>query len=219
MLGINDQIQIPAQEIHGRRIAPAFRLIDGVHVDPFIDLRLIANDFCPEGFVDLIQGDAPVGFHNEFLLQPQLLLEILNLCKEIDDDFTDALDGFYLGKVGFHTGFAVGVQILQMHNFTLNEEIQFACKETAQIFMDEIIKCILCNIALQVLFQQGSGLLALAGWDRRDQRIQLCPPQRKQPLGNCGIVLLCILLFLVCGNIIHESDHDLAGVRIVFKGF
>ena len=36
-------------------------------------------------------------------------------------------------------------------------------------------------------------------------------------MGNCGIVLLCILLFLVCGNIIHESDHDFRSIRIIFK--
>lgn len=217
MLCVDDQILIQAQKIDGRRVRPAFRFVDGVHVDPFINLRLIGNDFCPEGFVDLIQGDAPVGFHHEFLLQPQLLLEILNLRKEIDDDFTDALDGFHLGKVGLHTDFAVGVQILQMHNFTLNEEIQLACKKTTQIFVDEIIEGVLCNIALQMLLYQGSGLLALACGDRRDQGIHLCPPQRKQPLGNCGIVLLCILLFLVCGNIIHESDHDFRSIRIIFK--
>ena len=217
MLGIDDQILILTQKIDGRRVRPAFRFVDGVHVDPFINLRLIGNDFCPEGFVDLIQGDAPVGFHHEFLLQPQLLLEILNLRKEIDDDFTDALDGFHLGKVGLHTDFAVGVQILQMHNFTLNEEIQLACKKTTQIFMDEIIEGVLCNIALQMLLYQGSGLLALACGDRRDQGIQLCPVLGQQPCRDSGIVFLGVFLFLIFWDIVHEADNDFCRLRIVFK--
>ena len=217
MLGIDDQILILTQEIDGRRVRPAFRFVDGVHGDPFINLRFVPDNLRPEGFVDLVQRDAPVGLHHEFLLQPQLLLEILNLRKEIDDDFTDALDGLHLGKVGFHTDFAVGVQILQMHNFTLNEEIQLACKKTTQIFMDEIIEGVLCNIALQMLLYQGSGLLALACGDRRDQGIQLCPVLGQQPCRDSGIVFLGVFLFLIFWDIVHEADNDFCRLRIVFK--
>ena len=106
-----------------------------------------------------------------------------------------------------------------MHDLTLDEEIQLARQESVQILVDEIIESVLRHIALQMLLQQGCRLPAFASGDRRDQRIQLCPMLGQQPCRNCGIVLLCILLFLVCGNIIHESDHDLAGIRIVFKGF
>ena len=109
MLGIDDQILIQAQKIDGRRVRPAFRFVDSVHGDPFINLRFVPDNLCPEGFVDLVQRDASVGLHHEFLLQPQFFLEILDLGEKINNDLTDALDGLYLGKVGLHAGFAAGV--------------------------------------------------------------------------------------------------------------
>ena len=68
ILGIDDQILIQAQKIDGRRGRPAFRFVDSVHGDPFINLRFVPDNLCPEGFIDLVQRDAPVGLHHEFLL-------------------------------------------------------------------------------------------------------------------------------------------------------
>ena len=90
MLGIDDQILILPQKIDGRRVRPAFRFVDGVHGDPFIDLRLVPDDLRPEGSIDLVQRDAPVGLHHKFLLQPQLFLKILDLGEKINNDLTDA---------------------------------------------------------------------------------------------------------------------------------
>ena len=153
MLGIDDQILIQVQKIDGRRVRPAFRFVDGVHGDPFINLRFVPDNLRPEGFVDLVQRDAPVGLHHEFLLQPQFFLEILDLGEKINNDLTDALDGFHLGKVGLHAGFAAGVQILQMHDLTLDEEIQLARQKAVQILVDEIVEGVLRHIALQMLLQ------------------------------------------------------------------
>ena len=83
MFCIDQQIPILAQEIQTGRIGPAFGFVNGIHSDPFVGLCLIDDDLRPEGFVHLIQRHAPVGLYNEFLFQPQFLLEVLDLSEEI----------------------------------------------------------------------------------------------------------------------------------------
>ena len=84
--------------------------------------------------------------------------------------------------------------------------------------MDKIIKGILGNIAPEMLLQQGSGFFALAGGYRSNQRIQFCTTQGKQPLGDRSIIFLCVFLFLILGDIIHEANNDFSRFYIIFKG-
>lgn len=84
--------------------------------------------------------------------------------------------------------------------------------------MDEIIEGILGHITLQVLLQQGSGLLALAGGNRSKQCDELCITQRQNPFLNSVVIFLCVLALLVLGDVVHEADHNFARLCIIFKG-
>jgi hypothetical protein len=52
-----------------------------------------------------------------------------------------------------------GIQIIQEHHLVFDIEIKFSTKETAQVFVDEIIKIVLCRIVLQMLHQQSAFLI------------------------------------------------------------
>ena len=125
-------------------------LINGIHFNPFLDLFLVIADFFVEGFVNLVQSNAPVRFDNKLLLEPQLLLEIFNLRKKINDNLADLLDCLHLGKVCFDTNFIRRIQIIEMHHLVLDKEIKFARKESSQILMNKIVKGVLGDIPLQM---------------------------------------------------------------------
>jgi len=226
MLCINDKILILAQEFHRRRICPAdgcqisFHFINGIHGNPFVNLCLVVNNLLPEGFINLIKCHAPVCFHNEFLFQPQLFLEILNLCKEINDNLAHTLDGTDFGNIAFRLLFVLGIKVVKVHNLGLDIEIKLTGQKSAQILMDKVIEGILCYIGFQVLLQQIRNILLIALQKNAVELVVILD----NPFKN-GVIVIFLPLLCYCFTRIfilqveHKSDNQLIGFFSVFKRF
>ena len=79
-----------------------FDLVNGKQADPLLPLVIIGDDFRVKRFRHSIERDAVVRFDHELLLEPQLLLEILQLRHEGDDFVGDAADHLDLAEVLLH---------------------------------------------------------------------------------------------------------------------
>ncbi len=66
----------------------------------YFDFRLLAYALI-ESFRYPVQGDAVVSLNNEFLLEPQLFLEVLNLGKKIDNAASDLAQTLNFLEVSF----------------------------------------------------------------------------------------------------------------------
>lgn len=83
--GVYDQKPIRTQKLlRQRHRIPRCRrvsddLINRKQPYPFLALRLVGGDFRVERLGDTVQRDAVIGLHHELLLQPQFLLEVLDL--------------------------------------------------------------------------------------------------------------------------------------------
>jgi hypothetical protein len=74
----------------------ALDLINGKELHPFVVLGLIRDNLRVERLRDAADADAPARIDDKFLFQPQLLLEILELRKEVDDLARDIADDLNL---------------------------------------------------------------------------------------------------------------------------
>ena len=192
-------------------------LINGVHRYPFRNLCLICGYFCIKFFVYAVKSDAPVGLYDKLLLQPQLFLEVLYLCKKVDYDLTYTLYSPYLCKIGLHTLLIGCIKVIKVHDLTLDIKIQLSGQESPEILMYEIIKSILSHICVemppeQIIFLE---FFMLDGCKQCQPygRTFLC-----KPIGYCLIVQLIIFRLLILGNVIHKADYEFLAIFIVLKG-
>ena len=62
-----------------------------------------------------------------------------------------------LVQAAFNVGEGVCVlDIVQIHHFVFDVEIQLAAQKSAQIFMDKVIRAVFGGVVGQVFFQQGA---------------------------------------------------------------
>ena len=64
--------------------------IDREQRHPLLALRIVRSDLWVERLRNPVERDAVVRLDDELLLEPELLLEVLELCEEVDDLSGDA---------------------------------------------------------------------------------------------------------------------------------
>ena len=109
-------------------------------------LRVVGDNVGIEFPGYTINRNAVLCFDNKLLLQPELLLKLLKLSKEINDFVRDTPKGFHFSQILLNTRRAVGFNIVKEQHFVLDVKIKLITQELAQIFMDEVIERIACRI-------------------------------------------------------------------------
>ena len=69
---------------------------------------------------------------DKFLFQPQFFLEVFQLGEEVDDFMRDGAQSLDEAQVAFQRGKIAGaLQVIEVHHFVFDVEIQLAPQETA----------------------------------------------------------------------------------------
>ena len=104
-----------------------------------------------------------------------------------------------------------GIQIIQEHYLVFDIEIKFSTKETAQVFVDEIIKIVLCRIVLQMLHQQSAFLILFCWHLFIDQLCKVGIFSFCKRINNLSLSILdkCILLGSLRHQLISKGDVKL----------
>ena len=79
----------------------------------------------------LADRNAVPGLDHELLLQPQLLLEIFELRKEVDDFARDPADDLDLGQILLDTRRGLVLDVVEVYDFVLDVEVQLTAEEGA----------------------------------------------------------------------------------------
>ena len=145
---------------------------------PLFPLRVVGGDLRVERLGNTAERDAPLRLDHKLLLQPQFLLEILELSEEGDDLACDLADDLDLGEILLDARHRLVLHVVQVHDFVLDVEIEFPAQERPEILVDEVIEGIARGVAPEVCLQPGGvGLLAA----RRDVRLaELGDPRRQR---------------------------------------
>ena len=157
------------QKIHleGDRVSRppkiALDLINCKQPHPLFPLRITRGDFRIEFFRDAVEGDDVVAGSDELLLEPEFLLEVFDLGKEADDFCGDGAEGFDLGAGFLPVGFRRVIEVVEMDDFVLDEKIQFAAEEAAEVLVDEVVEGVLAGVFTEVLGEDAAAALLLAG--------------------------------------------------------
>ena len=174
---VHHQVRVGREELRARRIAPAGAavgqvagdLVRGEQRDPFRALRGVEGDFGVERFRHAVQGDAPVGLQDELLLEPEPLLELLELRQEVDDLAADVADGPHARQGAVEPGGVALLQVVQVQHLGVQVQVERAAQEAAEVLVDEIVEAVLRRVTLHVLRQQRA-LAVGVGRGRRGQR-------------------------------------------------
>jgi hypothetical protein len=169
----------------------------------------------------MVERHAIVRLDDELLLEPEFLLEILDLRQEVDDLVRDAADDLDLGKVLLHPRCGLVLYIIQVHDFILDVEVQFPPQELAQVLVDEVVKRVALGVVGEVFFEHrtvGVLLCRRLGGELRLPGSQflacLCVARRQvaqlldDALGNPGVDIRLLALFRV--RPVFEANDKLA---------
>ena len=127
-----------------------FQFGEVVELFPLGPLRGVGNDFGQEILRDLLDGNAILGLDHELLLEPEGFLEIFELGQEGDNLAGDPADDLDLGEVLFDAGRGFALDIVELHDLVLDIKIQFPAQKSAQVFVDEVVKRVAGDVAVQV---------------------------------------------------------------------
>ena len=159
MSRIHDQRRVHLEKLGLERLTVAgggqvtLDLIDGKEVHPLLSLRVIRGDLRVERFADAPDRDAVLRLDHELLLQPQFLLEVLELPEEVDDLAGDLADDLDLREVLLDTRRGLIFHIVKMYDFVLDEEVQLATEEGLEILVDEVVEGVASSVAPEVRLQ------------------------------------------------------------------
>ena len=102
----------------------------------------------------MVERHAVVRLDDKLLLEPELLLEILQLLKEGDYLVGDTPYRFGLAEIVLDARGRLRFDVVQMHDLILDIEIKLAAQEAAEVFVCEIVECVAAGLIGQMLFQQ-----------------------------------------------------------------
>src|SRR3989442_15137517 len=83
----------------GRCRSAADHFVNAEEIHPLFALRIIGGDLGVEILRNAVERNAVLCLHHELLLEPQPLLEVLELSQERDDLARDATDHLDLGEI------------------------------------------------------------------------------------------------------------------------
>ena len=233
---IDDQVRVGLEEIDGRRVAPgciavgqvAGDLVDGVEVDPLPALGGVGGDLRVEPVGNPVEGDAPVGLQHELLLEPEALLEVLELGEKVDDLAADVTGGPYAGEGPVEAGGVAALDVVEIQDVGVQVEVELAAEEAAEVLVDEVVEAVPGGVALEVLGEQRAVGSGLGGGKRRQQHVPV-GIERPQDALDGGLVDSALLSVAVSGpspllgvgqgSVFETDDHvgavegdgDLAG--------
>ena len=222
---VDHEAGVRLEQLDARRLLPGAAIhqvaLDPVHREqshPFVTLSRVGRDLRQEGIRDAIQGDAPVRLQHQLLLEPELLLKVLQVGQEVDDLAPDATHRPDPRQRPVQPRRVALVQIIRVEHFAVHVQIQLAAQEAAQVLVDEVVEAVAGSVAREVAGQQG----AVAVGFRRCRRRQQEPPVRgdraQNPVACRGVdpLLLAVavarpaLLFAVDQRAVLEPHHQLA---------
>ena len=77
--------------------------------------------------------------------------------EEVDDFVRDGAQGLDEAQVAFQRGEVGGaLQVVEVHHFVFDVEIQLAPQEAAEVFVDEVVGAVFGGVGGKVFFQQGA---------------------------------------------------------------
>ena len=170
-----------------KRSQVALDLVNRKELHPLLVLRLIRGDLRVERFGDAPDRDAVLRLDHELLLQPQLLLEVLELGEEVDDLACDLADDLDLGQILLDARRGLVLHVVQVHDFVLDVEVHLPAEKGPEVLVDEVVEGVARSVALEVRLQSRVvGPLAA----RPDVRLgQLGDPLRQRGVGHGQDVL------------------------------
>src|SRR6185437_11753664 len=91
---------------------------------------------------DLAKCNAVAGLNHKFLLEPEVLLEVLKLSDKVNELVCNIAENTNTRQILLNFGRGSQVDIIKMHHFVLDEEIELPSKEAANILVDKIVESI-----------------------------------------------------------------------------
>jgi len=131
-------------------------LINSEKADPFFSLGVVGGNFGVQFLRDAVERNAIVHLDDEFLLEPEPLLEVLQLGEEVDQLAGDLPQDFDLCEVLLGLRHIGGLDVVQSHHLVLDVEVQFASQKAAQVLVDEVVHRVAGGVLTDVLCQQRS---------------------------------------------------------------
>ena len=92
-------------------------------------------------------------FNDKLLLQPQFLLELLNLNQKVDNLSGNHADNFDFREVLRNAQDGLIFYIIKLQDLVFNIEVQFTAEEGAKIFVNEKVKSVPSGISPEMCFQ------------------------------------------------------------------
>jgi hypothetical protein len=105
----------------------------GEQLYQFFALVIIDRNLLIELFGDAIERDAVIRFNDEFLLEPELSLEIFKLRKKLDNLTGNSADNLNSGEILLDSRCSFIIHIVQEHDFIFDKEIKFTTQECSEI--------------------------------------------------------------------------------------
>ena len=114
----------------------------------------IANDLRIKGFRHPVEGDAAVALDDEFLLEPEFFLEILQLPQKVNQLPRNPPEHLQQHQIVLHCSDIAVLDVVKIHDLVLDVEIHLPAQKSAQILVDEIIRSVPRGILIQIPGQQ-----------------------------------------------------------------
>ena len=187
MACVQHQVGIGLEEVRRQWFAVAHTAIAQISVNgvngqqlyPFLPLGLVGGNLAIELLRHPVQGDAPLDFQNEFLLQPELFLEVFKLGQEVNELVPHMAGGAHAHQP---TAEPVGVpqgQVLQVQHVGFEVQVQLPPQKAAQILVDEVIKAVLGRVTPNMFGQHGPCRVRLSGCQSGQRQLPF-PIQRPE---------------------------------------